>query len=139
MGGPSGTSPWALSEVRSQGWNLVGCLYTSDRPKRILVYWPPILESLPVRVGILFFSNVDILDSCGPYEVFLTATRLAERDGARPPFQVVTAGGLSSGIATALHLVERIAGRDLAERTANQLDYAWDPDGRRYGSQGRRT
>lgn len=42
---------------------------------------------------------------------------------------VVTAGGLSSGIAMALHLVDRLAGRDLAERTARQLDYDWDPAG----------
>ncbi|MBW3663428.1 MAG: DJ-1/PfpI family protein [Actinobacteria bacterium] len=41
---------------------------------------------------------------------------------------VVTAGGLSSGIAMALHLVDRLAGRDLALRTARQIDYVWDPD-----------
>lgn len=38
---------------------------------------------------------------------------------------VVTAGGLSSGIAMALHLVGRFAGRELAEATARQIDYAW--------------
>lgn len=38
---------------------------------------------------------------------------------------VVTAGGLSSGIAMALHLVERFAGRELAEATARQIDYVW--------------
>jgi transcriptional regulator GlxA family with amidase domain len=43
--------------------------------------------------------------------------------------EVVTAGGLTSGIAMALHLVDRLAGRDLAVRTARQLDYAWEPDG----------
>jgi transcriptional regulator GlxA family with amidase domain len=42
---------------------------------------------------------------------------------------VVTAAGLSSGIAMALHLVDRLAGRDLAERTARQIDYPWRPDG----------
>jgi transcriptional regulator GlxA family with amidase domain len=41
--------------------------------------------------------------------------------------QVVTAAGLSSGIAMALHLVDRLAGRDLAERTAHQIDYDWQP------------
>ena len=40
---------------------------------------------------------------------------------------VITAGGLSSGIAMALHLVDRFAGRDLALRTARQLEYVWDP------------
>ncbi|MEE8601551.1 DJ-1/PfpI family protein [Euzebya tangerina] len=38
---------------------------------------------------------------------------------------VVTSGGLSSGIAMALHLVNRFADRELAEATARQLDYVW--------------
>ena len=42
--------------------------------------------------------------------------------------RIVTGGGLSSGIAMALHLVDRLLGRDLAERTARQIDYAWSPD-----------
>ncbi len=41
---------------------------------------------------------------------------------------VVTAGGLSNGLAMALHLVDRLAGRDLAVATALQVDYPWDPD-----------
>lgn len=42
--------------------------------------------------------------------------------------QVVTSGGLSSGIAMALHLVDRFAGRELALQTARQLEYEWVPD-----------
>lgn len=41
---------------------------------------------------------------------------------------VVTAGGLSNGIAMALHLVDRLAGRELAVATARQIEYAWEPD-----------
>jgi transcriptional regulator GlxA family with amidase domain len=41
--------------------------------------------------------------------------------------RVVTSGGLSSGIAMSLHLVDRFAGRDLAVRTARQIEYDWDP------------
>lgn len=44
---------------------------------------------------------------------------------------VVTAGGLASGLDLGLHLVERLADRDLAVRTAAQLEYLWDPTGRR--------
>ena len=40
---------------------------------------------------------------------------------------VVTSGGLSSGIAMSLHLVDRFAGRELAARTAKQIEYVWDP------------
>jgi transcriptional regulator GlxA family with amidase domain len=38
---------------------------------------------------------------------------------------LVTSGGISSGIAMALHLVERYADRELAEATARQIDYVW--------------
>lgn len=202
---------------------------------------------MAIRIGILFFDDVDILDSAGPYEVFLTANRLAVRDGQEPPFElvllspggadvssygglrltgltdladagrldvavvpglidvpkavaddaimgavatlhdsvslltsvctgaillahagalegrpatthwedlglledtgavgavrsqvrwvdsgeVVTSGGLSSGIHMALHVVERLTSRDLAERTARQIDLDWDPEGAR--------
>ena len=202
-------------------------------------------RSRPSRIAILLYDGVDLLDSGGPYEVFLTASRLAVRDGANPPFEVVTitpggdpvaaygglvltphgdaagigeidvlivpgttdiaralddeallasidglrrgaaivasvctgafllaklgllanrawtthwedvdllaqrldpagarrdvrwvtegpvttAAGLSSGIAMSLHLVDRLAGRELAGRTARQLDYDWDPAG----------
>lgn len=194
-----------------------------------------------MRVVIAVFEEVDLLDVGGPYEVFLTASRLAERGGDEPPFEVktagparvraygglglhpdaelaavgrvdllvvpgaididaarsddelmrdlrktaeqadvvasvctgafllaeigmlpeswtthwedidaleaiapgrgqrsvrwvdtgtvVTGGGLSSGIAMALHLVDRFSGRELAERTARQIDYVWDPSG----------
>ena len=41
------------------------------------------------RVAILVFDGVDIIDSGGPYEVFLTASRLAVRDGLEPLYEVV--------------------------------------------------
>ncbi len=41
---------------------------------------------------------------------------------------VVTSGGLSSGIAMALHLIDRLHSRDLAVGTARQIEYDWDPD-----------
>jgi transcriptional regulator GlxA family with amidase domain len=44
---------------------------------------------------------------------------------------VVTSGGLTSGLHMALHLVERWFGGDLAARTARQLDLDWSPDPRR--------
>lgn len=198
-----------------------------------------------MRIAILIFDGVDLLDVGGPYEVFLTASRLREREGAEPPFEVrtvsangaavraygglgldphceagdvgpldvlivpgaididavaddeevvttirtlaqaattsasvctgafllaragvlgsaqrwtthwedidalaarlgdsgatqdvrwvddgpvTTAGGLSSGIAMALHLVDRFAGQELAVQTARQLDYDWIPE-----------
>ncbi|MBS0340184.1 MAG: DJ-1/PfpI family protein [Proteobacteria bacterium] len=38
---------------------------------------------------------------------------------------MVTSAGISAGIDMSLHLVERLAGRDLALRTARQMDFAW--------------
>jgi len=166
-------------------------------------------SEVATRVGLLLFDDFDLLDLGGPYEVFLTANRLAVRAGRRAPFAVsthsldrqprsaygglvvtpgadvttdhdldvlvvpgavdltaplgdrrlidlirqtgsngcvvasvctpdadwvdtgpvVTAGGLSKGLAMALHLVERWTDRDLAERTAEQLAYPWDSNG----------
>ena len=198
------------------------------------------------QVGILLFEEVDLLDVGGPYEVFLTTSRLAQRRGDPPPFEVftmglsrtpvtaygglrltpdrlvdetekldilvvpgalaiervsgnpalisaigdlsdraelttsvctgafllstagllesrpwtthwqdidelamrsgstlgrtgvhwvddgdlVTAGGLSSGIAMALHVVRRYCGLEMAKLTARQIGYSWDPTGR---------
>ena len=39
--------------------------------------------------------------------------------------KVVSSAGISAGIDMSLHLVERLAGRALAERTARQMDFGW--------------
>lgn len=44
--------------------------------------------------------------------------------------EVVTAAGISSGIAFGLHLVDRFAGRDMALACARQIEHPWDPEGR---------
>jgi transcriptional regulator GlxA family with amidase domain len=40
--------------------------------------------------------------------------------------EIVTSGGISAGIDMSLHLVERLAGRELAERTARQMEFRWE-------------
>lgn len=45
-----------------------------------------------LRVGLLLFEEFDLLDAGGPYEVLLTANRLATRKGEEPPFEVLTVG-----------------------------------------------
>jgi transcriptional regulator GlxA family with amidase domain len=42
---------------------------------------------------------------------------------------IVTSAVISAGIDMSLHLVERLAGRDLALRTARQMDYRWEENG----------
>ncbi len=45
------------------------------------------------RVGILVYDDVEVLDCCGPFEVFATASRVALRRGsAKPPFAVQIIG-----------------------------------------------
>ena len=39
---------------------------------------------------------------------------------------IVTSGGISAGIDMSLHLVSRLAGLELAERTARQMEYEWN-------------
>ncbi len=39
--------------------------------------------------------------------------------------EIVSSAGISAGIDMSLHLVARLAGRDLAERTARQMDFDW--------------
>lgn len=41
---------------------------------------------------------------------------------------VLTSAGISAGLDMSLHLVARLAGRDLAARTARQMDYPWNAD-----------
>lgn len=41
-----------------------------------------------MNISILLFEEVDLLDAGGPYEVFLTANRLMEREGFKSPFNV---------------------------------------------------
>lgn len=43
-----------------------------------------------MKVGIYLFDEVEVLDFAGPFEVFSTAARLAQRDGTPPPFEVLT-------------------------------------------------
>ncbi|WP_136419667.1 DJ-1/PfpI family protein [Herbaspirillum sp. ST 5-3] len=43
--------------------------------------------------------------------------------------KVVTSAGISAGIDMSLHLVERLAGRQLALATAKQMEYRWDANG----------
>jgi transcriptional regulator GlxA family with amidase domain len=56
--------------------------------------------------------------------------QLDVREGVRwvDTGRIVSSAGISAGIDMSLHLVERLAGRALAERTARQMDYAWTHD-----------
>ncbi len=54
---------------------------------------------------------------------------LPVREGVRWVDQgrVVTSAGIAAGIAMSLHLVERLHSRELAVRTARQMEFDWEP------------
>jgi transcriptional regulator GlxA family with amidase domain len=47
---------------------------------------------MALPVGIYVFDEVEVLDFAGPFEVFSTASRLMQREGGAPPFEVHTLG-----------------------------------------------
>jgi transcriptional regulator GlxA family with amidase domain len=52
---------------------------------------------------------------------------LAVREGVRwvEHERVITSAGVSAGLHMSLRIVARLAGQDMAERTARQMDYEW--------------
>ena len=50
-----------------------------------------------LRIGILVFDDVEVLDVCGPFEVFSVAGRAAVRAGRAAPFEVVLIAAGSPG------------------------------------------
>ena len=87
-----------------------------------------------VCTGAFFLGEVGLLKS-QPWtthweDIDLLASRIGTTGATRgarwvDAGSVVTSGGLSCGLDMALHLVERLAGRALAEATARQIDYHW--------------
>jgi transcriptional regulator GlxA family with amidase domain len=43
--------------------------------------------------------------------------------------KVITSAGISAGIEMSLHLITRLAGKELAMRTAHQMEYHWGSAG----------
>lgn len=66
------------------------------------------------------WEDIDDLQTMFP-QVQVQAQKRWVRDG-----DTVTSGGISAGIDMSLHLVETLVSRDLALRTARQMDYAWN-------------
>ena len=81
---------------------------------------------VPTRVGILLFDDVEVLDVCGPFEVFSVANRVALRT-APAPFEVVTLGAGPALTVTARGGLRIGADRLLAD--APPLDVALVPGG----------
>ena len=93
--------------------------------------------AVSVCTGAFLLGDRGLLDDIPWTTHFEDVADLAARidsDGGRANVRwvdtgaVVTSGGISSGIAMACHLVERFHSRELAEATAAQIEYVWDPE-----------
>jgi transcriptional regulator GlxA family with amidase domain len=91
---------------------------------------------MSICTGAFVLGAAGLLDGRPFTTHFEDVAELARRVGSGTPHDtvrwvddgaIITAGGMTSGIAAALHLVERTAGRDLADSTARQIDYPWTP------------
>ncbi len=50
--------------------------------------------------------------------------------------RVICSAGIAAGIDMSLHVVGRLLGNEVAEKTARQMEYPWGPNGRCAGSHG---
>ncbi|MEQ1841311.1 MAG: DJ-1/PfpI family protein [Verrucomicrobiales bacterium] len=85
--------------------------------------------SLLARAGLLdgkrattHWGDVDDLRTAFPAVTVLEQRRWVDEG------DIVTSAGISAGIDMSLHLVERFADRELALKTARQMDYHWHED-----------
>jgi transcriptional regulator GlxA family with amidase domain len=74
-----------------------------------------------VRTGEVTTHWEDVEDLCNQFPALTVV------DGPRwiDHGKLVTSAGISAGMDMSLHLVARLAGQGLAERTARQMDYRW--------------
>ena len=83
----------------------------------------PLRRLLDGRRATTHWEDVDDLRARWPSVAVEEGARWIDEGG------IVTAAGISAGIDMSLHLVERLAGRDLALRTAHHMDYSWVDEG----------
>ena len=71
------------------------------------------------KLATTHWEDIDDLKSMFPAVKVQTDQRWVDEG------KITTSAGISAGIDMSLHLVERMAGRALATRTARQLDFDW--------------
>ncbi|GAB4547679.1 MAG: DJ-1/PfpI family protein [Anaerolineae bacterium] len=65
------------------------------------------------------FSVLDYLRKLAPNTVVVDDQRFVDNGN------IVTAAGISAGIDMSLHIVSRLLGREIAQSTAKEMEYAW--------------
>lgn len=97
-----------------------GCLMASVCTGAFLLARAGLLDN---RHATTHWEDIEDLREQFPQVTVLTGQRWVDEG------RVVTSAGISAGIDMSLHLVERLAGRDLALATAQQMEFDWtEPD-----------
>ena len=65
---------------------------------------------------------IELLRQTAPKTTVHTTRRFVDNG------RVVCSGGIAAGIDMSLHVVERLCGQEIAEKTARQLEYEWNAD-----------
>lgn len=117
---PGGVITQELSEPEVASWiatsSRMSCLAASVCTGAFLLAQAGLLNG---RSATTHWEDIEDLKRMFPLVNVQTGKRWVD-EGA-----VVTSAGISAGIDMSLHLIERIAGRELAIRTARQMEFDW--------------
>ena len=90
---------------------------------KVATYESVLVSNRAVRRSIIFTSPnslaLDLNNSMSPALTVLEKQRWVDEGN------IITAGGISAGIDMSLHLVSKIHSRELAEKTAQKMEFAW--------------
>ena len=64
---------------------------------------------------------IDLLREVAPKTIIPAARRYVDNG------RVICSAGIAAGIDMSLHVVARLLGREVAEKTARQMEYPWQP------------
>jgi transcriptional regulator GlxA family with amidase domain len=121
---PGGMVDDELARAEAIGWIAAAAMRTSITASVCTgAFFLAAAGLLDGRRATTHWEDVDDLRERWPSVTVEEGARWIDEGG------VVTAAGISAGIDMSLHLVERLAGRDLALRTAHQMDYSWVDEG----------
>ena len=83
---------------------------------------------LPAKAGLLdgleattHHEAIDLLRETAPKAMVPAARRLVDNG------RVVCSGGIAAGIDMSLHVAARLLGKEVADKTAWQMEYPWQP------------
>jgi transcriptional regulator GlxA family with amidase domain len=117
-----------------------GGVHTNELEKSQVIGWladlvPKTRLTASVCTGVFLLAKADLLDgqACTTHWEDIPELRLMfplldvkEDVPWADNGHIVTSAGISAGIEMALHLVTRLAGKDLALKTACQMQYTWN-------------